>query len=281
MSKYTTEVRYICESLIGLEKSSGNPDAVISQAWPIIFDGSIPVYEESYRPELMQKILRHYYTREIGAETYALWRFRLNNRMKEIMPYYNLLYTAASKDFDIFQDVDLTEETLGNKEGSKNENANETTTNTENEGTTVEKNNERVQTGTVGDNGGFSSNSTKWDLFADTPQGGIQGIEDQDYLTTADKVTDQQTGTNNNTQTTDMTTTDSGKDSTERNKKVDANRVNQVNSSYKDDDNRITVTKGKSGGQSYQEMLKQYFETVRNIDMEVIVELSDLFIQIY
>ena len=50
MSKYTTELRFICESKAGLSESVGfnQIDDVISNSWNKIFD-NFPIFDESYR----------------------------------------------------------------------------------------------------------------------------------------------------------------------------------------------------------------------------------------
>ena len=53
---------------------------------------SYPIYNESHRDDLNEKILNHYYENEIGFETANLFKFYLNNKLNEIMPYYNELY---------------------------------------------------------------------------------------------------------------------------------------------------------------------------------------------
>lgn len=119
MSKYTTEVRFLCESLTGNTESKGfnDVDEIITQAAPIIFSFDFPIYDESYRLILEKKILRHYYTREICEETYGLWKLRLEDRLNVIMPYYNQLYRSALLAFNPFYDVDLTTEHAGNQNG--------------------------------------------------------------------------------------------------------------------------------------------------------------------
>lgn len=71
MSKYTTEVRFICETAAGLTESSGGDsvNSIIQKAAPIIFNFPFPIFDENYRNVLEQKILKHYYTREIAFET--------------------------------------------------------------------------------------------------------------------------------------------------------------------------------------------------------------------
>lgn len=108
MSKYTTEVRYIVES-----KTSQFPNLSISdridKASPEIFNFTYPIFSEDYRLELQRKILMHYYTREIGFETVALWQLFLNERMNLIMPYYNELYKTLQEKYDIFETVNVKE----------------------------------------------------------------------------------------------------------------------------------------------------------------------------
>ena len=112
MSKYTTEVRYICETLAGLSESVGYADIeqVIKNCLPKVFDFNFPIFDESYRSVLETKILRHYYTREIGLETVGLWKLKLSTKLNEIMPYYNKLYKSELIEFNPLYDVELIRE---------------------------------------------------------------------------------------------------------------------------------------------------------------------------
>lgn len=101
MSTYTTELRYICETMTEepLEnfdnlKGVRRIDAIIDSSKGNIFDFDYPIFDEAYRGILEKKILRHYYTREIGAETFGLFQLYLSDKMNEIMPYYNQLYAS-------------------------------------------------------------------------------------------------------------------------------------------------------------------------------------------
>lgn len=69
-----------------------------------------PIFNESYRNTLNKKIIEHYYFREIGSETAALFVYRLNRRMSEIMPYYNQLYNTQSLIYDPFLTHEFTEQ---------------------------------------------------------------------------------------------------------------------------------------------------------------------------
>ena len=83
MSKYTTEVRFICETAAGLETSQGytSVNKIIEKALPSVFDFTFPIFDESYRNVLETKILKHYYTREIGLESVGLWKLNLETKL--------------------------------------------------------------------------------------------------------------------------------------------------------------------------------------------------------
>lgn len=109
MSLYTTEVRYICETLANYDESQGykRVNDIVEAAAPQIFDDDFPIFDESYRSILEAKILKHYYTREIGFETVGLWQLKLNTKMNEIMPYYNKLYNSELLEFNPLYTVNL------------------------------------------------------------------------------------------------------------------------------------------------------------------------------
>ena len=134
MSKYTTEIRFICETAAGLTESEGfnSVDDILSKAAPLVFNFNWPIFDENYRLPLEIKILRHYYTREIGAETVGLWKLQLQQKLYEIMPYYNQLYESQLLKFNPFDDVDLTTDHTNKVNGANNTKGEENSTNTNN-----------------------------------------------------------------------------------------------------------------------------------------------------
>lgn len=172
MSLYTTEVRFICETMAGLTDSVGYSDvnSIIDKAIPKIFNFDFPIFDKNYRNVLCHKILKHYYTREISEETVGLWKLRLNTKMNEIMPYYNKLYSAWAVPFNPLHDTDFTKTTENTQ--SQNENTESTT------------------------------NGTGWNMYSDTPQGSLRNIENETYLTNATKNTETATGNTDRTATT-------------------------------------------------------------------------------
>ena len=104
MSKYTTEVRYICETAAGYDESKGfdDIDEIIEAAVPNIFNFNFPIFDPTYKNVICSKILMHYYTREIGLETVGLWKLKLRTKLNEIMPYYNKLYNISYLQMSLF-----------------------------------------------------------------------------------------------------------------------------------------------------------------------------------
>ena len=121
MSKYTTELRYICETYADKKQSTGYGEIadVMEKARPKLFSFSYPIFDEDYKKPLETKIMRHFYMREIGLETVGQFKFFLEMKMNEIMPYYNQLYESELIKFNPMHDFDYSE--TSQKKGSGND----------------------------------------------------------------------------------------------------------------------------------------------------------------
>lgn len=93
MSKYTTQLRWVVEQTLN---DAGKPltEDNWSYAYKVLGLDDYPLFDEGYRETLNNKIIRHYYTREIGAETVGRFRMFVRDTMHLIMPYYNQLYES-------------------------------------------------------------------------------------------------------------------------------------------------------------------------------------------
>lgn len=307
MSKYTTQVRFICETVAGLNESEGQTSIklVIAAAIPSVFDFDFPIFDESYRNVLETKILKHYYTREIGLETVGLWKLKLDTKLNEIMPFYNQLYKSELLEFNPFYDVDLTRDHNLKKEETTKQDATEkgTTEKTGNidDNTHTETNDNQNSESTTDLQNTTGSTSkeqlgatkTHYDKYSDTPQGSLQNVQNDTYLTNARMIndTDSQTGettvSGNDTSkgTTTANTNADGTSDTERNISTNDSEeksVSQnVNKNLSSIDDYIEHVKGKNGGVSYSAMLNEFRTTFLNIDMQIIDELSDLFMNLW
>lgn len=251
MANYTTEVRTICENYASYPHFSGEMSVadIIEKSRTKIFDFSFPIFDEKYRSVLETKIIKHYYTKEIGLETVGLWKLKLDTKMNEIMPYYNQLYNSTLLEFNPFYDVDITRKHNTRSDGTRNE--------------TNESKNQTMNQNTNKTNG--NANSTDWTLYSDTPQGGITGIESETYLTNATKETNQSANEVNTISNESSTGNSNGK----------------TDSVIKNVEDYLETVKGKQGTQDYSSLLLKYRETFLNIDLQIIEELSDLFLNLW
>lgn len=313
MSKYTTQVRFICESAAGLTESAGFDDvnSIISQARTSIFNFDYPIFDNAYKSVLETKILRHYYTREIGEETVGLWKLRLQQKLNEIMPFYNKLYQSELLEFNPLYDVDLTIDHTLDKTGTITDDFDGTDTVDSETETTGSSNS--VKSGSIGDvtvhgkiltetqrgTETHTYNNTHWDYYSDTPQGGVNGLDSGTYLTNARKNTATDSHTidfekmSGNT-VVPRTTVDEEGGSTNRTTTYNSVRDNVTSSAdsttgtttTKDDTNIRTLNTtddyiehvhGKRGGISYAKMLMEFRETFLNIDKLILDDLKPLF----
>lgn len=182
-----------------------------------------PIFDENYRETLNHNILYHYYENEIGFETAPLFRFYLNQKLNEIMPYYNELYKIQKKLIDdnlLLNNVNLTEELKGR---------NTTQTSSTSQSTNKGKN-----------------------LFQDTPQGNIS----------------QQDINAQNVYATNITLND--------------NSINDNSSANGSGTNEyIKTIIGNNGGKFNIDILNDIKNNLMNIDLMIINELYDLFMQIF
>lgn len=233
MSRYTIELRYLIE---------GNYDLGLKD---------YPIFDESYREQLNNKIIQHYYFREIGFETEALFKNRLNQKMNEIMPYYNQIYESSKLKIDPLSTIDL-EEVFSRKSKTTGEGTSSTS-------------------GTGNNTNNFNSTDTtdygKISKFSDIAQAQTTPNEilNDKYLTSATVDDGQDKNTNTGTNTSQTESTTSGTSTDERNL---------------DEDTTLT-RKGNNGIASESELLNMYRETFLNIDMMIIDDLDELFLGIW
>ena len=249
MSVYTTELRYICETLAGLDESAGGDhiEEIIAAARPLLFNFDYPIFDAAYRETLETKILRRYYTREIGFETVALFKHFLHMRLDEIMPYYNKLYESELIQFNPMLDTDLqhtgdkasaeeteqagqttgntTDKTTGGesnetvtesrdrksgsrdtgeqetsdrsgsetRDGERNSTGQESRAESENETHGEQTSSNGTESKDTAESAASNKTAENTDLYSDTPQGALTGLETDGYLTNARKVSTSET----------------------------------------------------------------------------------------
>lgn len=275
MSKYTTEVRFICEQKSGLTESKGlsNIEEILENSWNKIFTNNWEIFDNDYREILCKKILRKYYTREICAETVGLWVLWLDATMCEIMPEYNKLYESEVIKYNPLFNTDYTREYTKETTGNKNSENNQNTSN-EKENTILDNNSNNQSTEYSSTNTGSFDEKNK---YSDTPQGGLTGLDNDSYLTDARFINrdsqDNTSGNGNLTETNNRTLNEKNIE----NGNITGNIKTNENSIEKWTEKII----GKTGSENYNTIIKQFRENIINIDKMIIKELEPLFFNLW
>ena len=244
MSKYTTELRHVC-TLFTREVVESWFSSYKLEDYLTEYEVSVINERGTWNKEkLAHKIVNHYYMREIGLETPALFREYAKIFMEEIMEEYLPLIYSASIYYDPLINVNFTEDYTR----------------------TID--NDKTNSGTIKNAGTNTSNSTAsatgLNISSDTPQGQINkaSILAGNYATSTEGSESSSNGTDttniNNTQTNNLNMTD---DTLEKYSKK---------------------TIGNSGvSATSQKMIEQYRDNIRAIDREIIERLSELFMGLY
>lgn len=322
MSKYTTELRYICEQYcLSHYPDQFNEDNIgefspYDIAQIVARDGYLTkygdsdfnIYDEDYRIPLMVKFIMAYYTREIGEETFGLWKLRVRSKFDLIMPYYNELYKSALFEFNPLYTEDITTTNAGTRQVADTTNGTSTDTtqhsktgNDTNTKTGVETaTGNGTATGTNSGNNSRNTNSSHWNLYSDTPQGGIYGIEHAEnplpdpnlsnngYLTNAthDIENTSENGSNygsnseskNYSDTTN--TSESGSVNRSESGSVQTNRTNSETGNSTTTDQYVTRISGYRGYPAIK-LIREFRDNILNIDNDIINEFKKMFILLW
>lgn len=201
-----------------------------------------------------QKIIDHYRFRQIGQETVGRWLHYFRTRIKEVMPYYCQLYEFEAKWFN----VDDPLESYNLKEEYSRDTATTGKVTGTNTGTTTTEANRED---TLQDNSRFDGERR----FSDTPQGSVNNLDN--FMTEAELKDDTTQRDMHDVENTSTNSTSS--DNTE------SNSEGSENESY------TLSRRGNIGVQPLGTEVKDIRSAFINIDLMVINELKDLFLQVY
>lgn len=223
-----------------------------------------PIFDESYREVLNEKLLSHYLFHEIGQETPMMFRHYLNCAMNEIMPLMIKRYESTLKEYDIFGNIDITETfTTQRKEenkqdmtGSNSSQGNTTNTAHDETATTTESNgtSDTEFTGMTAKSDVGNQNITLKDATSSGYMSEVDYTENTDSNTNTSKATGSSTSDATNNSNSTMTSTS----------------INSATGDRLMVEDYTRVTKGSSAGLSFSKALEQYREILIDVDMEII-----------
>ena len=304
MAKYTTELRHVVEQAEKDATGSYTPFSYTEASYKAVGLDAYPIFDEGYRASLNDKIIDHFYMREIGAETVGLFRLFVMRTMNEQMPYFNELYEKQAMLIDPFIDYEHSSDEKGGDAKTSNwsSTANETGTSdaTETNDVTSEETGNVETTDTAEDvtdtvSGTKGTNTgSEHVVFSDTPMSmltnqGSPSVENLDYATNA-TFTETQGSTEDSSSSNvksnrDSTGTETSKKDVTETSKKDANqkttRDTDETGERKDDGSWWKTLSETGRNQTQSELYQKYMAAWRNIDMMIIDALEPCFMQVY
>ena len=241
---------------------------VILWQWVWAFEYPVPRSEIQYngktckvdfdKKAFEQKVIDHYRFRQIGFETVGRFLHYFRTRIREIMPYYVQVYEFDAKfrniedpleSYNLMETFQQERSGSGRVTGTTSDNSTGETsgTATRNDSKQVEENKER--------------------RFSNTPQGSISNLDN--YMTEA---TVEDNG---------ATETGNGSENTTGTSKLNNTGTSEHSSEDSGTTSHTLTRKGNIGVQPLGGEVLNIRSAFINIDMQIIEELKDLFLQVY
>lgn len=226
-----------------------------------IWDFEYPsFYEGAEKKAFEQKVLDHFWLRQIGTETVGRFLLYFRRTMREIMPYYIQRYQSVT----LMDDPEIRPlENYYMIEEFEGSGTNENETSSESKDNSTEN---------VVSSSGTGSKNTE--VHSDTPQGSLN------ISIPAYPLAEGQTETIKHASDVQQTL---GGSQTSSNADTTLNGTSTASASVKgsnSDEHRLT-RRGNIGVTTYSQLLEGYRETFLNIDMEVINELESCFLGVF
>ena len=288
MAKYTMELRKLCEIFGKQEvenwfKSYNLEDFLTPSQIEILLKDNV-----WSKDKLAKKIVNHYYMREIGFETPALFKHYAQTTMEEIMEEYLLKIYTKFLEYDPLSSVDYVETF-------------EREINTEDEGKLTTNNSSSLQGSSSSTNSSslitdneinqstqttVNNSNSSLEVNSDTPQTNIskQNLLNGSYASSTSARENSET--NNTTSTTNTTnntsSSENGNISSTNSENGSNNSVSNNNAKSKTlekythkmvGDNGVIVTN--------QYLVREFRELAISLDLEIINKLNTLFMGVY
>lgn len=255
-----------------MESLTGRTETVSVEGLPQLFEDArsllftnFPIYDENHRFILENLIMGRYLTREIAFTPFAAWKFKLNQKLAEIMPMYNEMYKITYDLTDPYNDTDYTRtnQTKRNKNTTTDRDKTVNTTETE----TVNSNS-NTET-----HGSFTPGTSSVETNIDTPQSELESFLAGKYMSRATK---------SYMEGEDSTFNHSTSDSSGNQNKTGVNTEGEDITAKENEDVGVTeMYKGKRGGKSYLELMLERRNNIINIDEMILNDLEELFFMVY
>lgn len=82
-------------------------DEIVAHAQPKLFNFDYPLYDSNLKETFEKDFIRHFYTREIGSESIALFKLRLQDYLYLNHEKWQRLYQNVDEDINPFTNIDI------------------------------------------------------------------------------------------------------------------------------------------------------------------------------
>ena len=275
MSHYTTLLRWPVEQSEQKATSSlAHGQQFHTETYTRLGLSDYPIFNEAYRSQLNDKIIRRYYFREIGQETLELFRWYMRTKMFEIMPYYNQMYESElrAKGLDPFIDTDVERNETWDVSGTRDDATSAT------HASTTDSTSSAESSGTATMQASDTGKTANRNVFQDTPMSlldnttapTVQGLDYATNVTYDD-------GTSENSSNTESNTSDTS--SNKSNTGVEASDSGTLDSETTEKGKRAVTENGRRT--NIADLLNKWRSTFVNIDAMILDDLSELFMGVY
>lgn len=245
-----------------------------------IFDFEYPIWKEGYRKTFEEKFINHFYFREIGVETVARFKHNLKEQLNLIMPYYNKMYYSQSLEQRILDNYDVTETFQKSSDSIRNE-INNLTGSIRNTGSKTynETNNVTGNTTNTADKT-HERDVTNKTLYSDTGRKRID-IDDVDFVSNINKEINKEVNTLRDTSVLQELKDSELSNNSSEELTSQESKDNTLKSNENNTESWTRKMIGNIGVQTDAYAIKQYEESIKNIDLLVFNELDILFMGVY
>jgi hypothetical protein len=290
MSSYTSELRtYIEQATQNIPTLSTRER--IEAGRTKLFDFDYPIFDPNYKKTFETNFIRNFYMSEIGFETEALFKFKLENWLNINMGYFNNLFESELIKYDPLKNnlVDETYTKTDNRTQTDSRNT-DTTGNIQGTGDsngTQHATNNRDSTSNISES--ITDDNFNRQLEAEQPENrlALTTNDGQGVIEYASKINEDNENNKRDVSKDETLSDDSVMDGTSTNHST----MNQDSTGNIKDDFTSTIDNtedyakniiGKVGTQTYSKMVMEFRETFLRIEKKIFDEIrKELFMLVY
>lgn len=311
MARYTNTIQDILMMYVwedGKDEEITTTKEIINYAMPKLFDFPYPLYDEKLKEQFQRDFIRHFYTREIGSETIALFKQRLEDylylsheKWAKVYETFNELNPFINYDVKTTRGInenESTDNTSNRKDIETNNRVTDSTENvTKNETTNTTSDSNENMTSNQTQNSTSKTTDFTRSIDSNNPDErlNLTANDGQGLLQYASSINE----TRGTSDTTNNTTTNATRDTTNHETSNTTKATTQGTTAHETSDNDRNLTRdetekilrelsqaiderktGKIGNNTYTSMYYEFINKFEGIHKQMFREMSYLFLSL-